>query len=109
MNYRSFILVCFLLSLSSLAAEDYTSDKQKGEYDEILQCIVNSEGVCEKEFVEEVLELCKDYEVPPPQVSEPSALRVWATKWGIALFYTVHDAKNWVSRKLFGTQESSEE
>ncbi len=113
MNYQSlsFFLGVLLISFS-LSAEvprGYLSDKGPGEYDEILECIVNIEGICETEYVEEVLELCKDCEIPTPHVEPPSALRVWATKWGISLFYAMNGDKEWVSQKVFGSKEEPQE
>lgn len=95
-------MVLLVPHLSAEAPEGYVSDKAPGEYDEILGCVINVDGICETEYVEEVLELCKDCEIPTPEVVPPSGFRVWMTKWGIALFYTLNDAKNWISHKLFG-------
>ncbi len=87
------------------APEGYVSDKAQGEYDEILECIISVEGICETEYVEEVLELCRDCDIPTPDIKPPSGLKVWATQWGISLFYAMNDAKNWISKKVFGDPE----
>jgi len=103
-SVRHVLLISFLTlcSLRADAPEGYVSEKAPGEYDQTLKCYINVEGICETEYVGEVLELCKDCDIPTPEVKPPSGLKVWATKWGIALFYALNDAKNWVSQKIFG-------
>ncbi len=85
--------------------EGYVTDKAAGEYDEILECIINVDGICETEYVGEVLELCKDCDIPTPNITPPSGLKVLATQWGISLFYAMNDAKEWVSKKVFGDRK----
>jgi len=83
--------------------QGYTSSKVSGEFDEVLNCVVDVEGVCKTEYVDEILTLFKDCDIEAPEeTSPPSALRVRFTQWGIALFYALHDAKTWVSRQFFG-------
>jgi hypothetical protein len=62
----------------------------------------SGDTICETQYLEEVLDLCRDDDISVPEITPPSGLQVWFTKWGIALFYRLHDAKDWISQKIFG-------
>ena len=91
MNYRSIsiflILICAAIQ-APLAAEvpqDYISDKSAGEYDDVLECIINIDGICVADYVEEVLDQCKDCEISAPEGIPPSAIEAYLTEQGLAL------------------------
>jgi len=88
MRYRSSLLVlCITVCNLALAdvPEGYRSDKAPGEYDEVLQCIVNVAGVCETEYVEEVLELCRDCDIAVPEIAGPSWVEEKRNEFGLSL------------------------
>ncbi len=87
MKYLLYSIIC-LLSFS-LNGTDYVSPKEPGEYDEHLQCIVDIEGLCETEYVEEVLELCKDCDIETPEKVYVSDFEAWYRSVGIKLAYKI--------------------
>ncbi len=93
LSFSFFLVISFAsLTITPLYAETpetYISEKSPGEYDEILQCIVDINGICEAEYVEEILDMCKDCDIPTPDIAPPSAFKVCLTRWGIALGYKV--------------------
>lgn len=95
-------VLVFLLLGGCIHPQIFAEDRTQGESNDIPVCIATADTICETQYVEEVLELCKDCDIPAPEVTPPSGLQVWFTKWGIALFYRLHDAKDWISQKIFG-------
>jgi hypothetical protein len=86
MIYLSAVLCSF-----SLIGDSYVSPLPAGEYDKHLQCIVTVDGLCQTEYVDEVLELCKDCDITAPELVEVSDVEVWFRQMGIKLFYEVYE------------------
>ncbi len=81
MRYMLYSGICFIGL--SLYAGDYTP----GQYDVNFQCIIDINGLCETEYVEEVLELSKGCDITTPEKAEVSDFEAWCRRLGIKLWY----------------------
>lgn len=107
MKYRLCLFSFCLLFFGLLNAE---APSNNSDFDEVQKaCILNIDGICETEYVEEVLELCKDCDIPTPEPREPWTIEVWVRTWGIACLYKYFAFKSWVSEKVYGSSESKDE
>ncbi len=86
---RYYLVTTLCVITFCLGATDYVSPKDPGEYDEYLQCIVDVSGLCETEYVEEILELCKDYDIETPEKTEVSDVEAFFRSVGIELAYRI--------------------
>jgi hypothetical protein len=97
------LLCCTLLATTLCSApKRYIPMKAASAKHSANECIIDE--ICETEYVGELLELCKDCELSAPEVVEPpSRVRVWFTRWGIALYYAAHDLTSWIGKRVLGT------
>ncbi len=87
-----YILYSMCLFGLSLYAADYVTPSAAGEYDEKLQCIIDIEGLCESEYVDEIFELCKDCEITTPEKVEVSDFEAWYRSVGIKFAYKCYES-----------------